>query len=134
MGELLGDHGNIIVYGIIGVMFVVLVCVICNSKWKKITPEYKNKTNNNNSEFVSKSKNKFPIIEADEIIYIQYQMKNFDCIDFIKATDNSGKDITKQVKIYGNVDTEKRGVYKVRCVVTDDNQLTSTKYINIIVE
>ena len=48
--------------------------------------------------------------------------------------DYDGKDISERINIYGKVDTFKRGVYKIRCVVTSERQLACTKYINVIVE
>ena len=73
-------------------------------------------------------------IVADDIIYVSYHTKELDCKDFVKAKDYDGKDITDKVKIYGTVDTTKKGVYKLRCTVMSDNQLSSSKYINVIVE
>ena len=133
MENLLGEHGGALVYGIIGIVVIFVICFICQSKWKDMTPEYKTNVSKNSSNFIAENKNKYPTIMADEIIYAPYKAENFNCRDFIKAKDYSGKDITENVKIYGTIDTFQKGIYKIRCVVSD-NQLACTKYINVIVE
>lgn len=134
MNEFLEEHGEILVYGIVGIFLVVMVCWVCNSKWKNITPEYKTNKSEDNGSFIKDNKGKYPVIVADDIIYVSYHTKELDCKDFVKAKDYDGKDITDKVKIYGTVDTTKKGVYKLRCTVMSDNQLSSSKYINVIVE
>lgn len=134
MENLLGEHGETLVYGIIGVVVILIICSVCESKWKSMTPEYKTNISKSNGKFISENKDKYPVIEVDEIIYAQYKAENFNCKDYVKAKDCDGKDITDRVIIYGTVDTFKKGIYKVRCVVMDDNQLACTKYINVIVE
>lgn len=134
MENLLGEHGEVLIYGIVGIVVVLIICSVCESKWKNITPEYKTNISKDNGKFISESKDKYPVIEVDEIIYAQYKKENFNCKDFIKARDCNGKDITERVVIYGTIDTFKKGIYKLRCVVMADNQLACTKYINVIVE
>ena len=134
MEGLLGEHGEVLIYGIIGLITVLLICFVCESKWKELTPDYKTNVSKNSSNFIAENKDKYPVIEADEIIYAGYKSENFDCRDFIKAKDCNGKDISNRVKIYGTIDTFKRGIYQLRCVVMSENQLASTKYINVIVE
>ncbi len=134
MNILLGEHGQALLYGIIGVIMIILICALCEEKWKAITPEYKTKTSYSNRKFIQENKGKFPIICADEIIYTEYKNTRFNCKDFITAKDYQGNDITDRLNIYGNVDTSKKGLYKLRCVVISDNQLACTKFINVIVE
>lgn len=134
MDSLLGEHGETLIYGIVGILLVVMICSVCESKWKGMTPEYKTSISKNNSKFIEENKSKYPVIEADEIIYAGYKTKDFNCKDFVKAKDWAEEDITDRVKIYGTVDTNKKGAYKIRCVVISDNQLACTKYINVIVE
>lgn len=134
MENLLGEHGETLLYGIIGIVVVLIICSVCESKWKNITPEYKTNISKDNGKFILENKDKYPVIEVDEIIYAQYKAENFNCKDFIKAKDCNGKDITDRVVIYGTIDTFKKGIYKLRCVVMADNQLACTKYINVIVE
>lgn len=134
MGLLLGEHGETLLYGVVGTIIVVILCVICSNNWKKITPAYKDTVNKSNDEFIENSQGKYPVIEADEIIYADYQNKNFDCRDYISAKDCNGNDITEHLKIYGAVDVFQKGIYKLRCVVVAENQLASTKYVNVIVE
>ena len=52
----------------------------------------------------------------------------------IKAKDYTGKDISNKIKVYGNIDLKKKGIYKLKSVVKSDNGLACTKYINVIVE
>lgn len=133
MESLLEKHGEVLIYGIVGVIMVLMVFGICNSKWKKIMPEYKLEKSKDNSNFIENNIGKSPVIEADEIVYANYKSDSFNCMDYIKAKNSSGKDITSMVKVYGKVDTYKKGIYKLRCTVFD-NQSTCTKYINVIVE
>lgn len=134
MENLLSEHGETLIYGIIGIMVVLIICSVCESKWKNMTPEYKTNISKNNGKFISENKNKYPVIEVDETIYAPYETEDFNCRDFIKAKDCNGKDITDRVMIYGTIDTFRKGIYKLRCVVMADNQLACTKYINVIVE
>ena len=134
METLLNEHAEALIYGIIGIIMVIIICSVCVDKWNKITPQYKTDISKNSSKFIKESTGKYPIIEADEIIYTEYKNEKFNCRDFISAKDYDGKDISERINIYGKVDTFKRGVYKIRCVVTSERQLACTKYINVIVE
>lgn len=134
MELLLGEHGETLLYGIIGIIMVLLVCWICPGKWKELTPEYKVSTSKNSRKFIEDNAGKFPTIEADEVIFADYKDKNFDCKDFIYAKDCNGNDITDDMKVYGNVNVLKKGLYKLRCVVVSENSLSCTKYVNVIVE
>lgn len=134
MENLLGEHGETLIYGIVGFVLVLVICMVCESRWKNMTPEYQTNVSRNSSKFIKENKNKYPVIEADEIIYVQYKTENFNCMDFITAKDWNGKDITDRVKIYGTIDTFRKGIYQLRCAVISDNQLACTKYINVIVE
>lgn len=134
MELLLGEHGETLLYGIVGAIVVTVICSICSVNWKKITPNYKNTVNKSNGEFIADNQGHYPIIEADEIIYADYQNENFDCRDYITAKDYEGNDITGNLDIYGVVNVFQKGIYKLRCVVVAENQLACTKYINVIVE
>ena len=134
MDSFLGEHGDVLIYGVIGLTVVLLISFICENKWKDMTPDYKRMVSKNSEGFRKQNKDKYPIIEVDEIIYAEYQTENFNCRDFIKAKDYLGRDISDDVRIYGKIDTFRRGIYQLRCVVMSENQLASTKYINVIVE
>ena len=96
--------------------------------------EYKNEKSQSNEKFLKESKDKYPVIEGQEVIYLEYLSKEFDYSKYIKAKDYTRKDISNKIKVYGNIDFEKKGIYKLKCVVKSDNGLTCTKYINVIVE
>ncbi|MFR7761998.1 MAG: hypothetical protein ACLU1S_02970 [Eubacterium sp.] len=134
MENFLSEHGEIILYGLIGIMVVVITCGLCKNKWNQITPEYKNEKSQSNEKFLKESKDKYPVIEGQEVIYLEYLSKEFDYSKYIKAKDYTRKDISNKIKVYGNIDFEKKGIYKLKCVVKSDNGLTCTKYINVIVE
>lgn len=134
MEFLLGEHGENLIYGIIGTIMVILVCTICANKWKDISPEYKTKVHKSNGDFILGNTGRYPVINADEIIYTNYKSDKFDIYDHIQAKDYTGKDITDNIHVYGTVNTFQQGIYKLRCVVVDDNQLACTKYVNVIVE
>ena len=134
MDLLLGEHGATLLYGIVGTIVVMVLCAICANNWGKITPNYKDTVNKSNETFIENNKKKYPVIEADEIIYADYANESFDYRDYIHARDYDGKDITDNLNMYGTVNVFKKGIYKLRCVVVSENQLTSTKYVNVIVE
>ena len=134
MELLLGEHGDTILYGIVGVVLVMLVCTICSGKWKELTPEYKVSASKSSREFIEGNAGKFPSIEADEVIFADYKDEKFNCKDYISAKDYNGNDITENMKVYGDVNVLKKGLYKLRCVVVADNSLACTKYVNVIVE
>ncbi len=128
------EHGETLVYGIVGMFLVLIICTVCTGKWKELSPKYKTQTNKSNKEFSKDIKDKYPIIEADEIIYATYKDTYFDFRDYISAKEFNGTDITEKLKIYGEIDVFKRGVYKLKCVVKSASELITTKYVNVIVE
>lgn len=134
MNLFLQEHGETLVYGIVGVFMVCIICTVCTGKWKDIAPKYKNQTNKSNKEFNQNNKDKYPVIEADEIIYATYKDEEFDYRDYIVARDFNGEDISRKIKYYGEVNVFKRGIYKLKCVVKSTSEMICTKYVNIIVE
>ena len=72
MENFLSEHGEIILYGLIGIMVVVITCGLCKNKWNQITPEYKNEKSQSNEKFLKESKDKYPVIEGQEVIYLAY--------------------------------------------------------------
>ena len=78
MENFLSEHGEIILYGLIGIMVVVITCGLCKNKWNQITPEYKNEKSQSNEKFLKESKDKYPVIEGQEVIYLEYLSKEFD--------------------------------------------------------
>lgn len=134
MSTFLQEHGEALLYGIIGVFILFIVCTICTGKWKDLVPGYKNNVNKSNKEFRENIEGQYPQIIADEIIYATYKDEEFDYRDFIKAKDCNGLDITNKIKYYGNVNVFKRGIYSLKCVVKSANELVSSKSINVIVE
>lgn len=134
MNLLLGEHGETLVYGIVGIFMVLIICTVCTGKWKELVPDYKTQINQSNKAFKESIKNQYPIITADEVIYATYKDEEFDYKDFITAKDCNGKDISNQIEFYGTVDVFKRGLYTLRCVVQSANELICSKDINVIVE
>lgn len=130
----LEEHGESVLYGIVGFIMILTIYGIINIGIWGMLPDYKNDTSNNNVEYVEKIKNKCPTITAAEVIYVKYRDETFNCIDYIKARDYTGKDITDKVVIYGNIDVNTRGVYKLKSSVKSDLGLKCVKYLNIIVE
>lgn len=134
MQLLIGEHGETLIYGVIGIIIIVVVLSICFGKWKMISPTYKTSMENNNGNYIRNNQGKYPVIESDEVIYADYKNEKFDFRDYICAKDFDGMDLTDRLKIYGNVDVFQKGIYKLRCVVISDNRLSCTKYVNVIVE
>lgn len=134
MEIMLGEHGEAVFYGIVGILMVMLICTICAGKWILFIPEYKNTISRDSEDFIAENKEKFPKINGDEVIFADYKGERFDYKDFFTAIDADGTDITEKMKVYGNVDVLKKGVYKIRCVVVSESSLTCTKYVNVIVE
>ena len=62
MENFLSEHGEIILYGLIGIMVVVITCGLCKNKWNQITPEYKNEKSQSNEKFLKESKDKYPVV------------------------------------------------------------------------
>ena len=58
--------------------------------------------------FKKKVKTNNPVIEGQEVIYLEYLSKEFDYSKYIKAKDYTGKDISNKIKVYGNIDFKKR--------------------------
>ena len=133
MSLFLGEHGETILYGIIGVMLVVIICLVCNAKWKYLTPSYKTEHSPSNREFISEAKNKYPQIESDDVIYADYKDTDFVFKDYLKAKDYAGNDISDDIKVFGSVDVTRKDVYRLKCVVRSNN-LVCTKFVNVVVE
>ena len=134
MSLFLNEHGEAILYGIVGGLLVVVICLILNSRWKGITPEYKTERSPSNKSFVQSSKGKYPKIDVDNVLYADYRDENFVIRDHINARDYDGRDITDQVKVFDNLDVNNKGIYRAKCVVKNANNLMSVKYINVVVE
>ena len=133
MNLFVGENGELIVYGIIGVMFVCLICAICSGKWKNISPSYKTEYSPSNGKYIEENKGKYPTIESDDVIYADYKDERFVFRDYVKAKDYRGYDISDKIKIYGSVDILTKGIYRLKCVVKA-NSLMCTKYVNVVVE
>ena len=133
MSLLIGEHGEALIYGVVGIIIVCLICIICNSKWKNISPSYKTELSPSNREFAEGAQNRYPVIESDDVIYADYKDTDFEFRDYVRAKDYTGKDITDNLKIFGSVDILRKNVYRLKCVVRDNN-LVCTKYVNVVVE
>ena len=133
MSLMIGEHGEAILYGVVGIMLVCLICLICNGKWKSMSPNYKTELSPSNQEFANSAKDKYPVIESDDVIYADYKDTDFVFRDYIKARDYTGKDITDDLKIFGSVDVLKKSIYRLKCVVRSNN-LVCIKYVNVVVE
>ena len=134
MELLLEEHGETIIYGLVGIMMVLLICSLCFGTWQKIMPSYRTECSRTNDGFNIYKEQQSPTIQADEVIYAAYKSTSFNCKDYIVAKDYRGVDISNAVKIYGDVNLLKKGIYKLRCTVMAQNKLTCTKFINVIVE
>lgn len=133
MSLMLGEHGEAILYGVIGVMMVILICIVCNGKWKSMSPSYKTELSPSNREFANNAKDRYPVIESDDVIYADYKDTEFEFRDYIKAKDYTGKDISDDLRVFGTVDVLKKNIYRLKCVVRSNN-LICTKYVNVVVE
>lgn len=133
MSLLIGEHGETILYGVVGIILVCLICIVLNGKWKGISPNYKTELSPSNKEFANSAKNKYPVIESDDVIYADYKDTDFKFRDYVTAKDYTGKDITEDLKIFGSVDVLRKNVYRLKCVVRSNN-LVCTKYVNVVVE
>ena len=127
MEVFLEEHGESIIYGLIGLVMVVTITAVISRGIVNIVPDYKKELSRNNSYQIEKNEYKYPTIIADEVIYFNY-------MDYIRARDYRGGNITDKVKVYGKVDVNQKGVYRLRCTVISYFNLACTKYINIIVE
>ncbi|MGN0438165.1 MAG: L,D-transpeptidase family protein [Lachnospiraceae bacterium] len=62
------------------------------------------------------------------------RLSDFDILSGVSALDSSGMDITGQIKVDGDVDITKCGIYKVTYSVIDDMGITGVATANIIVK
>lgn len=134
MDNFLEEHGEILIYGIVSIIMIILICNVCQDKWSMLIPEYNNKQSKNSSDFIRKNFKKYPVIQAEDIIYVECMNEKFDFRKYVTARDCNGMDISSRLIMYGKVDTSKAGIYKIKCRVSDDRELSCTKYINVIVE
>ena len=128
------EHGEAILYSVISVIIVALICLVLTSKWSGIVPSYDTAKSLDSSSFAEANKDKHPTIKADEVIYAEYGDASFDIRKYIKAIDYDGKDITEQVGTYGDVNTNQKGIYRMKCLVTNNYGISCTKFMSVIVE
>ena len=57
-----------------------------------------------------------------------------DLTKVVRAIDHTDGDISHQLEFYGTVNTAKKGVYTVRCVVRNSFGMKSVKHIQILVD
>ncbi len=57
----------------------------------------------------------YPVIKAKNIRIKKGE--ELDLRDYISAEDKADGDISNRLEFYGEVDTQTKGIYKVRCVV-----------------
>lgn len=57
-----------------------------------------------------------------------------DLSKIVKAIDHIDGDISNQLEFYGTVNTSKKGLYTVRCVVYNSLGMKSVKHIQILVD
>lgn len=60
--------------------------------------------------------------------------KDLNIKEHIKAIDDIDGDITASMNIYGIVNLNNKGIYKVRCVVRNSAGLKTVRYIQIVVD
>lgn len=75
---------------------------------------------------------KYPKIEGNNIRI--KKGKELNIKEHIKAVDEVDGDITTNMNVYGNVDINNKGIYKVRCVVRNSMGLKTVRYIQIAVD
>ncbi len=133
MGLLLEEHGESIIYGIIGIFMVLLISNITQKSWRALIPSPYIMKVEDSEKYIKEYKNNYPKISADEVIFVNYKNTGFNIKDYFSATDYRGKDISERVKVYGSVDVNKKGIHIIKIKVNDNNYIT-TKIINVIVE
>ncbi|MBS5114366.1 MAG: DUF5011 domain-containing protein [Erysipelotrichaceae bacterium] len=73
-----------------------------------------------------------PSIEVEAIKLTLNQTYNL--LDYVKASDLSDGDISKKVKVYNNIEIDKRGIYKARFVVENSNHMVTEKIVKVRVD
>ena len=73
-----------------------------------------------------------PSIEVEAIKLILNQTYNL--LDYVKASDLNDGDISKKVKVYNNIEIDKRGIYKARFVVENSNHMVTEKIVKVRVD
>lgn len=62
------------------------------------------------------------------------QGQRFSIREHVRAIDHQDGDISDQLTFYGEVDTNKKGIYTVRCVVRNSLGMKSVKHILVLVD
>ena len=60
--------------------------------------------------------------------------EQFDMKTYVTATDPIDGDISKSLSFYGEIDTSKKGIYKIKCVVRNSAGLKTVKYVQVVVD
>lgn len=87
MEVFLEEHGESIIYGLIGLVMVVTITAVISRGIVNIVPDYKKELSRNNSYQIEKNEYKYPTIIADEVIYADYGDTTFNYMDYIRARD-----------------------------------------------
>lgn len=67
MELLLGEHGETLYYGIIGIIVITVICSVCPLSWSKIMPYYEKVPNEYISQFIDDNTEEYPTIEVDGV-------------------------------------------------------------------
>lgn len=128
----LTEHGDSLRSAITGILVLIIIMTIFTNLYG-IMPVYDTYQESDNSEFTHKIIDSSPVIEGDEIVYVEF-MSDFNIKDWIVAKDCDGMDITDKVTVQGMVDTTKRGLHTLYIKVIGTKGYTTRKKINVLVE
>ena len=87
MEVFLEEHGESIIYGLIGLVMVVTITAVISRGIVNIVPDYKKELSRNNSYQIEKNEYKYPTIIADEVIYADYGDTTFNYMDYIREQE-----------------------------------------------
>lgn len=127
------EHGEAVHRTVIGI--IVLTMIIVSIKMLSIMmPVFCVTSSKDSRDILEKIKESTPKIEAEDVIYADYEDRNFNILDYIVVRDWDGKLIKDHIEVNGNIDISKKGLYPVKIKVTNQKKYTASVQVNVIVE
>lgn len=128
MKNIISEYGKTIIYFLVAFSFIGFLSIALD-KNKEIIKDESIKVVGNNEVLKQTNKPTFDC-KTNKVTKGTY----FNPQSYVHAKDGSGKDITKEMEVFGNIDTGQKGSYDIRYTVRDQYGIFSAATFTFIVD
>lgn len=128
MKNIISEYGKAIIYFLIVFSFIGFVSIALHKNKEVIKDEEIKEVGNN--EVLKQTKKPVLSCKTNKVA----KGATFHPLSYVSAKDASGKDITKEIEFFGNVNTMKKGSYDIRYTVRDQYGVFSAATFTFIVD